>query len=166
MHCITSWGCGSSVESIIGYWLNMARYTCPRYLSGTVNRACEVHIRSRTEGRHISPHSVNNIFITKKSKMLQPLRGWGGHFFPIGPITQTLEMTLSSSFLSSVGKFHSAYSEKRSKMSHPIRGWAAILFPIGPKNTNLVEDVEFLLSVQFRQILFSGFREEVENVKS
>ena len=42
-----------------------------------------------------------------------------------------------------------------------------VVFPIGPKNTNLVEDyVEMLLSVKFRQIPFSSFRGEVENVKS
>ena len=35
---------------------------------------------------------------------------------------------------------------------------------IGPKNTNLVEDVEILLSVQLRWILCSGFKGEVENV--
>ena len=34
------------------------------------------------------------------------------------------------------------------------------------KNTNLVEDVEILLPVKFRWILFSGFREEVENVSA
>ena len=38
--------------------------------------------------------------------------------------------------------------------------------PIGLKNTNLEEDMEFLLPVKFWQILFSGFREEVKNVKS
>ena len=36
----------------------------------------------------------------------------------------------------------------------------------GPKNTNLVEDVENLLSVKFRWILFSGFRRKVENVSA
>ena len=30
---------------------------------------------------------------------------------------------------------------------------------IGPKNTNLVEDIEILLPVQFRQNPFSSFRE-------
>ena len=40
-----------------------------------------------------------------------------------------------------------------------------LVFPIGPKNTNLVEDVEILLSVKFRWIPFSGFR-EVENVSA
>ena len=44
---------------------------------------------------------------------------------------------------------------------------AAILFlPIGSKNTDLVKNVEILLPVKFRWILFSGFREEVENVSA
>ena len=37
---------------------------------------------------------------------------------------------------------------------------------IGPKNTNLVEDVETLLSVKFHWIPFSGFWGEVENVSA
>ena len=52
-------------------------------------------------------------------------------------------------------------------MSQPIRGQGShLVFPIGPKNTNLVEDVEILLPVKFRSILFSGFREEVENMSA
>ena len=52
-------------------------------------------------------------------------------------------------------------------MSQPIRGQGGhLVFPIHPKNTNLVQNVEFLLPVKFRQILFSCFRGEVENVKS
>ena len=44
---------------------------------------------------------------------------------------------------------------------------AAIWFLlIGPKNTDLVKDVEILLPVNFRRILFCGFREEVENVSA
>ena len=39
-------------------------------------------------------------------------------------------------------------------------------FLIGPKNTNLVEDIEILLSVKFHSILISGFRGEVENVSA
>ena len=35
-----------------------------------------------------------------------------------------------------------------------------------PKNIRLVEDVEILLPVKFRWILFSGFRGEVENVSA
>ena len=41
-----------------------------------------------------------------------------------------------------------------------------LVFPIGPKNTNFVEDVEILLPVKFRWILFSGFRAEVEKCLS
>ena len=52
-------------------------------------------------------------------------------------------------------------------MSQPIRGHGGhLVFPIGPKNTNLVEDIEILLPVKFRLILFSGFRGEVENVSA
>ena len=52
-------------------------------------------------------------------------------------------------------------------MSQPMRGQGGhLVFPIRPKNTNFVKDVEIYLPVQFRQIPFSGFRGEVENVKS
>ena len=69
--------------------------------------------------------------------------------------------------MSSFVEFHSAVSEEKSKMSQPIRGQGGhLVFPIGPKNTNLVEEVEIYLPVKFRQIPFSGFRGEVENVKS
>ena len=52
-------------------------------------------------------------------------------------------------------------------MSQLIRGQGGhLIFPIGPKNTNLVEDVEILLPIKFRQILFSGFRGEVQNVSA
>ena len=52
-------------------------------------------------------------------------------------------------------------------MSQPIRGQGGhLVFPIDPKNTNLVEDIEILLPVKFRCILFSGFRGEVENVSA
>ena len=52
-------------------------------------------------------------------------------------------------------------------MSQPIRGQGGhLVFPIGPKNTNLVKEVEILLPVKFGWIPFSGFRGEVENVKS
>ena len=64
-------------------------------------------------------------------------------------------------------EFHSAVLEEKSKMSQPIRGQGShLVFPIGLKNTNLVEDVEILLPVKFRWILFSGFRGEVENVSA
>ena len=52
-------------------------------------------------------------------------------------------------------------------MSQPIRGQGGhLVFPISPKNTNLIEDVEILLPIKFRQIPFSGFRGEVENVSA
>ena len=70
-------------------------------------------------------------------------------------------------FLSSFFEFRSAVSEEKSKMCQPIRGQGGhLVFLIGPKNTNLVEDVKILLPVKFRWIPFSGFRGEVENVKS
>ena len=39
-------------------------------------------------------------------------------------------------------------------------------FSIGLKNTSLVEDVELLLPVKFRQILFSCLRKKFENVSA
>ena len=52
-------------------------------------------------------------------------------------------------------------------MSQPIRGQVGMLFfSIGPKNTNLVEDVEILLPVKFHWILFSHFREKVNNASA
>ena len=50
-------------------------------------------------------------------------------------------------------------------MSQPMSGQGGhLFFSTGPKNTNLVEDVEILLPVKFRWILFIGFRKEVENI--
>ena len=52
-------------------------------------------------------------------------------------------------------------------MYQPIKGKDSHLgSSIGPKNTNLVEDVVFLLPVEFRQIPFSVLRGEVENVSA
>ena len=49
--------------------------------------------------------------------------------------------------LNSIQRFH----RKSQNMSQQIRGHGRhIVFLIGPKNTNLVEDVEHLVSVQFR----------------
>ena len=39
-----------------------------------------------------------------------------------------------------------------------------LFFTDQPEKNRLSTDVEILLPVKFRQILFSGFREEVENV--
>ena len=51
-------------QLLIGYRLNMAKYARQRSLSGTADRACEVCFPSKTEGGHISPYSVYNLFIT------------------------------------------------------------------------------------------------------
>ena len=81
--------------------------------------------------------------------------------------TQTWKRMLRSFFLSSFVEFRSAISERKSKMSQPIRGKDGhLVFPIGLKNTNLVEDIEILLPMKFRQIPFSGFRGEVKNVSA
>ena len=86
-------------------------------------------------------------------------------FFWSARKTQTRWRTLRSFFLSSFVEFRSAVSEEKSKMSQPIRGQGGhLVFPIGLKHTHLVEDVEILLPDKCRQIPFSGFRGEVENV--
>ena len=52
-------------------------------------------------------------------------------------------------------------------MSQPIRSHDDHFFlPIGPKNTHLLKDVEILLPIKFRRILFSDLRREVENVSA
>ena len=58
--------------------------------------------------------------------------------------------------------------QKRNRKCFNIRDQDGhIGFPISPKKkTNLVEDVEILFPIKFRGITFSGFRKEVENVKS
>ena len=67
--------------------------------------------------------------------------------------------------MSNFFKYRSAVAEEKSKMSQQIRGKGGHLcFPIGPKNTNFVENVEFLLPVDSFQIRVSGFREEVGTV--
>ncbi|KAK3086354.1 hypothetical protein FSP39_017317 [Pinctada imbricata] len=54
-----------------------------------------------------------------------------------------------------------------SEMCQPIRACGGHLgFQIGSKNTNLVEGIEYLLPVKFPEILCSGCRGDVENVKS
>ena len=79
----------------------------------------------------------------------------------------SLGTSVFACFLSSFVEFASAVEEKKSKVSQPIRARGNhLVFPIGPKNTNLVEDVEILLPVKFRWILFSGFRGEVKKCES
>ena len=74
---------------------------------------------------------------------------------------------LRSCFLSNFFESRLVVSEDKSKMSQPIMGHGGHFFlPISPKNTDFVKDVEILLPVKFRQILFSGFREEVQNISA
>ena len=52
-------------------------------------------------------------------------------------------------------------------MSQAIRDQGGhLVFPIGPKNTNLVEDIEILLPVNFLWIMLSGFRGKVKNISA
>ena len=88
-------------------------------------------------------------------------------FFRSARKTQTWKRTFRSCFLSSYIKFCSAVSEEKSKISQPIRRQGShLVFRSARKNTNLVEDVEILLPVKFRRILFSGFKREAENVQT
>ena len=74
---------------------------------------------------------------------------------------------LRSCFLSSFVEFYSAVSEEKLKMSQQIIGRGGhFVFPIHLKNTNLVEGVEILLHIKFRQIPFSGFRGAFGNVSA
>ena len=74
-----------------------------------------------------------------------------------------LDLASCQDSLNSIQRFQ----RKSQNMSQPMRGQGGhIVFWISPKNTNLVEDVENLLSVKFCWILFSGFYEEVENVSA
>lgn len=52
-------------------------------------------------------------------------------------------------------------------MCLPIRAFGGhLLWRIGSKNTNMVEDLEYLIPVRFGEIPYSGCREEVENVST
>ena len=51
-------------EICIGFRLNMAKYARPRSLSSTANHAYKVRFYLKTEGGHISPYLVYNLFIT------------------------------------------------------------------------------------------------------
>ena len=106
----------------------------------------------------------------EKSKMSQPIRGQGGHLvFQISPKKNKLgrgRWDLASCQVS-LNSFQRFQRRSRKCLSQWwIRGQGGhLVFPIGSKNTNLVEDVEILLPVKFRWILFSGLR-EVENASA
>ena len=102
------------------------------------------------------------------SKMSQPIRGQGGHLFSDRPEKHKLcrgrcylascQVSLNSVQL---------YQRRSRKCLSKSEARAAIFFlRSARKNTNFVEDVEILLLVKFRWILFSGFMEEVENVSA
>ena len=65
-------------------------------------------------------------------------------------------MFLVGSAILSLVEFCSAFSEEKSKISQPIR--RHFVFPISPKNTNLVEDVEFLLPGEVSLNSVQGFQ--------
>ena len=70
-------------------------------------------------------------------------------------------MASKSCFLTSFVEFRSAVAEKI-EISKPIKSHSRHLgFLIGPK-THMVEDVDFVLPDKIRQILFNGFRDEVD----
>ena len=100
--------------------------------------------------------------------MSQPIRGQGGHLVSLIDPKNTCKLgrgrwdpascQVLLEFCSVIG-----FQRRSWKSLSRSEARVAILFFRGPKNTNLVEDVEILLLVKFR-ILFSRFREKVENV--
>ena len=102
-------------------------------------------------------------------KMSQPISGQGGHLvYPIGPKKHKLgrgrwDLASCQVLLNS---FHQFQRRSRKCLSQSEARAAILFFQSAWKETNLVEDVEILLwPVKFCWILFSGFREEVQNVK-
>ena len=90
--------------------------------------------------------------------MSPPIRGQDGHLlFPIDPKKHVVVISKSTfcKMINCSVMIHYFQSEAR----------AVILFFRRPENTNLVEDVEFLLLVNLRQIPLSDFRED-ENVSA
>ena len=114
----------------------------------------------------VSLNSVQSIQRRSRKCPTQPIRGRAVILFSIGPKNNNLvvnvEILLPVKF-----QLRSAVSEENSKMSGLIRGRGSpLVFRSAEKHVNLVENVGILLLVKFRWILLSGFREEVENVKS
>ena len=97
-------------------------------------------------------------------KCLSQSRGQGNSLFSDRPEIHNFVEDVVICFLSSFIKFCSVVAEKL-KMIQSIRDQGGVLdFPICLKNTNLEEDVEYLLLVTFQWILFSSCIEKVENV--
>ena len=97
-------------------------------------------------------------------KSMMPIRGLDGHLcFQIVPKTQTWLWTLSTAYCQVLLKFKTAWtSHSRSKKCF---SQAEDMLPDRPKNINLVQDVGCLLSVNFRQIMFSSCR-DIKNVSA
>ena len=83
--------------------------------------------------------------------MSQPIRGRGGHLFPIGPkntmLVEEVVILLSVKFYRI--PFSGFRGEVENILANQLPG-GYLVFPIGPKNTNFVEDVLILLPVKFR----------------
>ena len=104
----------------------------------------------------------------KRSKMSQPIRGWGGHLvFPISPkntnLVEEIEILLPVKFRWIP---FSGFREEVENVSANQRPGRPSYFSDRPKNIILVEDIEIFFPVKFCWIPFSGFREEVENVSA
>ena len=98
----------------------------------------------------------------KEPKMSQTIGGRDGHlvfFFdrPEKPKLGRGRWVLASCKV--LANFVQRLQRKGRKcLSQSEAGVTIMFFPIGSKNTNMVDDVEFLLPVKFQQIPFSGFR--------
>ena len=128
----------------------------------------------RGKGRHlVYPIGPKKYKLWKErwdlaSFLSQPIKGQGGHLFFQSARKHKLgrgswDFASCQVLFNSVQRFQ--ISEEKLKMYQPIRGQGGhLVFPIIPKNTKLVEKVKILFPVEFRWILFSGFRGEVENL--
>ena len=103
----------------------------------------------------------------EKSKMSQPIKGWGSHLtFPIGPksikFLEDVEILLPVKF--SWILFSSFRGEVQNVLANQRPGQPSCFSDCPKKNTILVEDVEILHPVEFGWILFCGFRGECESL--
>ena len=126
-----------------------------------------VHLSLRLRCTNKRPKGPHIVHLSTMCHLFEELAKADIFVYWLARKTQTLWRMWRSCFLSSFIDFRSAVSEEKSKMSQLIRGQGGhLVFRSTPKNTNLVEDVEILLPVKFRWILFSGFTGEVEKVST
>ena len=84
--------------------------------------------------------------------------------FPIKNKQNIFRLKKRQSYLSTRGpNGHISYTWVQCAYFLTYRQGRTSCFSDRPKNTNLVTDVEILLSLKFREIPFSGFRGEVKN---